>query len=129
MKVNWKKLPAKILDDPSLALELSEDPVRLYLREIGQIHLLDADSEFRLSTRNEGVKKIEELNAHFPVISENSSRLDETYADVSEKLIDSYKQLKEKILYENGTGHIHFVKEINTAKDKNKETKTKTAKD
>ena len=85
--------PLDIYDDPSLALELSEDPVRLYLREIGQIHLLDADSEFRLSTRNEGVKKIEELNAHFPVISENSSRLDETYADVSEKLIDSYKQL------------------------------------
>jgi len=30
--------------------ELSEDPVRLYLREIGQVKLLDADSEFRLAT-------------------------------------------------------------------------------
>jgi len=30
--------------------ELSEDPVRLYLREIGQVKLLDSDSEFRLST-------------------------------------------------------------------------------
>ena len=30
---------------PSMvALELSEDPVRLYLKEIGQINLLDADS-------------------------------------------------------------------------------------
>ena len=35
---------------PALAAELSEDPVRLYLREIGQVKLLDADSEFRLAT-------------------------------------------------------------------------------
>ena len=30
--------------------ELSDDPVRLYLREIGQVKLLEVDSEFRLST-------------------------------------------------------------------------------
>jgi RNA polymerase primary sigma factor len=30
--------------------ELSEDPVRLYLREIGLVKLLNADSEFRLAT-------------------------------------------------------------------------------
>ena len=30
--------------------ELSEDPVRLYLREIGAVKLLDSDSEFRLAT-------------------------------------------------------------------------------
>jgi len=35
---------------PRLAAELSEDPVRLYLREIGQVKLLDVDSEFRLAT-------------------------------------------------------------------------------
>ena len=41
----------EILEDPTIAVELSEDPVRLYLKEIGQIDLLDADSEFRLATR------------------------------------------------------------------------------
>ncbi len=47
------------LDEPldlskiDLSGELSEDPVRLYLREIGQVKLLDSDSEFRLSTRIE----------------------------------------------------------------------------
>jgi RNA polymerase primary sigma factor len=35
---------------PDIAAELSEDPVRLYLREIGQVKLLDADSEFRLAS-------------------------------------------------------------------------------
>jgi len=38
------------LKSPDLVAELSEDPVRLYLREIGQVKLLDADSEFRLAT-------------------------------------------------------------------------------
>ncbi len=32
------------------ATELSEDPVRLYLREIGLVKLLNSDSEFRLAT-------------------------------------------------------------------------------
>src|SRR5512139_171074 len=38
------------LKNPEVAAELSEDPVRLYLRDIGQVKLLDADSEFRLAT-------------------------------------------------------------------------------
>jgi len=38
------------IKNPLVAAELSEDPVRLYLREIGQVKLLDADSEFRLAT-------------------------------------------------------------------------------
>ncbi|MBL8088936.1 MAG: sigma-70 family RNA polymerase sigma factor [Anaerolineales bacterium] len=39
-----------------------EDPVRLYLREIGQVKLLDADSEFRLATLIEANRLIETLN-------------------------------------------------------------------
>ncbi|MFN3492604.1 MAG: sigma-70 factor domain-containing protein, partial [Anaerolineales bacterium] len=38
-----------------------EDPVRLYLREIGQVKLLDADSEFRLATLIEAQRLIETL--------------------------------------------------------------------
>ena len=38
------------LKDPEVVAELAEDPVRLYLREIGQVKLLDSDSEFRLAT-------------------------------------------------------------------------------
>jgi RNA polymerase primary sigma factor len=49
------------IPDPSVAFELSEDPVRLYLREIGQVKLLDADSEFRLSTIIEANRLIANL--------------------------------------------------------------------
>jgi RNA polymerase primary sigma factor len=38
------------LTSPALASELADDPVRLYLREIGQVKLLDADAEFHLAT-------------------------------------------------------------------------------
>jgi RNA polymerase primary sigma factor len=52
-----------ILDikNPEVAAELSEDPVRLYLREIGQVKLLDADSEFRLATMIEANRLITTL--------------------------------------------------------------------
>jgi RNA polymerase primary sigma factor len=46
------------LDRAELAAELSEDPVRLYLREIGQVKLLDGDSEFRLATMIESRRLI-----------------------------------------------------------------------
>jgi RNA polymerase primary sigma factor len=44
-----------------LSNEPGEDPVRLYLREIGQVKLLGADSEFRLATLIEGDRMIATL--------------------------------------------------------------------
>ena len=57
-------LAAEALEEISASnavMELSEDPVRLYLKEIGQIHLLDADSEFRLAARIEAVRFIDAI--------------------------------------------------------------------
>ncbi len=55
--------PLEILEDPTIAVELSEDPVRLYLKEIGQIHLLDTDSEFRLAARIEAQRYLHNLES------------------------------------------------------------------
>ncbi len=46
------------VDRAELVAELSEDPVRLYLREIGQVKLLDAAREFRLAAMIEGRRVI-----------------------------------------------------------------------
>src|SRR5512138_427167 len=43
---------------PEIAAELAEDPVRLYLREIGEVKLLDSDSEFRLATLIEAKRQL-----------------------------------------------------------------------
>lgn len=52
---------AIISQKPSLATEMSDDPVRLYLREIGQVKLLDSDSEFRLAAIIEALRKIKTI--------------------------------------------------------------------
>ena len=46
------------LHSTQLAAELSEDPVRLYLQEIGKVKLLDSDREFRLATMIEANRLI-----------------------------------------------------------------------
>ncbi|MCI0609011.1 MAG: hypothetical protein L0Z71_08120, partial [Anaerolineae bacterium] len=52
------------LKNPAVAAELSEDPVRLYLGEIGRVKLLDADSEFRLATMIEANRLVTTLRCH-----------------------------------------------------------------
>lgn len=44
---------ARLLESAALASVLADDPVRLYLREIGEVKLLSADSEFRLAVHIE----------------------------------------------------------------------------
>ncbi|GAB4481789.1 MAG: hypothetical protein Kow0088_24300 [Anaerolineales bacterium] len=53
--------PLELLEDPHLLAELGEDPVRLYLKEIGGIELLDADGEFWLATRLDALRRLEAL--------------------------------------------------------------------
>lgn len=55
----------KMLDSesviPTPSKELADDPVRLYLKEIGNIDLLNADQEFWLSTHLEGDRQLQSL--------------------------------------------------------------------
>ena len=48
----------------SVAAELSGDPVKLYLREIGQVDLLDVDSEFRLAVMIEANRLVNTFRRH-----------------------------------------------------------------
>ncbi len=56
-----------LLNDPKLVTEISEDPVRLYLKEIGSIELLDPDREFWLATRLEGARRLDWLSLQHPL--------------------------------------------------------------
>ncbi len=95
----WSELvledPLEILEDPSIALELSEDPVRLYLKEIGQINLLDADSEFRLATRIEAERRFEMLEAH-EVIAGKLTKYKQLFTTIVKDLITSWNELGEQ---------------------------------
>ena len=43
---------------PIESVELGDDPVRLYLKEIGRVNLLDSDLEFWLATRVESTRRL-----------------------------------------------------------------------
>lgn len=90
-----KEEPFDIFDDPQLMAELGEDPVRLYLKEIGSIDLLDADREFWLSTRLEAIKQIEQLRVAHPIARRNTSMPRNIYRALFAELLTVWKRVKE----------------------------------
>ena len=74
-----------------LAAELSEDPVRLYLREIGQVKLLDSDSEFRLATLIEADRLVAAFlqRPHPKDISASCG----VYREITNELLASWRRL------------------------------------
>lgn len=56
-----------LLQDPALAAEISEDPVRLYLKEIGNIELLTPDQEYWLATQLEASRRLDWLSHKHPL--------------------------------------------------------------
>src|SRR5690349_23805833 len=81
------------LKNPEVAAELSEDPVRLYLREIGEVKLLDSDSEFRLATIIEASRFLVTLRRR-PLVKDLSSECAIYHAILSE-MLTSWERLVE----------------------------------
>ncbi len=78
---------------PVLAEEMSEDPVRLYLREIGQVKLLGADSEFRLATMIESYRLLQNMERR--VERQGVSHTTSVYRAVLDEMVTSWKRLEE----------------------------------
>jgi RNA polymerase primary sigma factor len=78
---------------PEAAVELSEDPVRLYLREIGQVKLIDADSEFRLSTMIEAERLISNFEKH--PAQKNGPHATAVYRSLLEELLTAWQRFEE----------------------------------
>ncbi len=95
-----KEEPLDILEDPSLMAELSEDPVRLYLKEIGGIDLLDTDREFWLSTRLEAARRIDTLSRSHPLARRGFEGSEDSLAAryVYEALYDELKTAWRRVL-------------------------------
>lgn len=58
--------PLDLLHDTKLLVEISEDPVRLYLKEIGNIPLLEPGQEFWLAARLEAEKRLDYYTRQHP---------------------------------------------------------------
>ncbi len=64
--------------------EVGDDPVRLYLHEIGKVHLLTADNEKTLARKIEEGKRIDELKHQLHKVGRPSSATEITLAMASE---------------------------------------------
>lgn len=77
----------------SVGLQGNEDPIRLYLKEIGQVDLLHVDHEFWLSSQVEGFKEL----TLFKNIVESSGRKknipNEVFSLVYKMIVDSWKKV------------------------------------
>ncbi len=93
MEVNLEE-PLELISSPVVAAELSDDPVRLYLREIGQIELLSAESEFRLATRNEANKRLNWLQNRMLQSDEEPESLRPIFSQILDDLLNSDKNLR-----------------------------------
>jgi len=97
-----EELNSLAVEDPlelnrmELAAELSEDPVRLYLREIGQVKLLDAPREFLLAAMIEGRRVILLTKRRRRMERENNaSPTTAAYHNLLKDLLTAWKRLGE----------------------------------
>ena len=93
-----KEKPTDILEDPSMVGEVSDDPVRLYLREIGGIDLLVQDQEFWLATQMEASRRVESLTRQHPLIRTDESLPQGIYKALYDELLTSWKRVIEDTL-------------------------------
>jgi RNA polymerase primary sigma factor len=90
-----REVPLDLLEDPQLLKELGEDPVRLYLKEIGAIELLNADQEFWLATRLEAARRLDALTRSHPLARRDTSQARNIYHALLDEVVTAWKRVQE----------------------------------
>jgi RNA polymerase primary sigma factor len=80
---------------PTFDTDLGEDPVRLYLKEIGEIDLLSVDHEFWLATRIEAAQRIDVLTRGHPLARGGRQYSTSVYRALYDELVTAWKRLDE----------------------------------
>jgi len=82
---------------PEIAAGLGEDPVRLYLKEIGEIELLEPDHEFWLAVRLEAARRVDTLNRGHPIARRGRRYSTSIYKALFDELTTAWKRLLEDV--------------------------------
>ncbi|MBN2044662.1 MAG: sigma-70 family RNA polymerase sigma factor [Anaerolineales bacterium] len=80
---------------PQASSETGSDPVRLYLKEIGQVDLLDVNHEFWLATQLEAPKFIEQTCKQNPIAQRGNAAETEAYRALFSDLTKYWKAIRE----------------------------------
>jgi len=74
---------------------LGDDPVRLYLKDIGSIELLDVNHEFWLSARMAAIRRLDLLSRQHPIAHKDGSLQNQTYRALFAELVTAWKRVGE----------------------------------
>jgi len=77
------------------AAETGDDPVRLYLKEIGRVELLDVDHEFWLATQLDAINQFEITRKEHPISKRGKSTVDAAYRALLSDLAMHWKHILE----------------------------------
>lgn len=80
---------------PSLLTELGDDPVRLYLRDIGAIDLLEVDQEFWLAARMTAMRRIDLIRREHPKALKSEGSAKGVYQALHDEMTTAWKRVKE----------------------------------
>ena len=83
------------VERPAPAVEMSDDPVRLYLKEIGRVDLLSSDQEMWLSVRMEVVRRREQLKEGRAARRKDTATLQATYLAHYDDMRTAWKRVCE----------------------------------
>jgi len=84
-----------ILSTTRSLVELGDDPVRLYLKDIGSIELLDVNHEFWLAARMAAIRRLDVIGRQHPTASRGGSPQYQVYRALFEELFTAWKRVGE----------------------------------
>ena len=89
IKKRGKKIPEDTL------AELSDDPVRLYLKEIGQVDLLEVSHEFWLAARVAAAKRVEMISRQYAAAKRGKQKPGDIFITLFSDLVIAWKEVLE----------------------------------
>ena len=95
IEAEFKRETAQPIAPPPVSAETSDDPVRLYLKEIGRVDLLDVDHEFWLATQVEASKRLERTRHQHPVAKRGNGSPKATYRALYDEFFTHWKHILE----------------------------------
>jgi RNA polymerase primary sigma factor len=75
--------------------ETSDDPVRLYLKEIGRVDLLDIDHEFWLATQVDAINRLERIREEHNIIRGDKGATEAVYRSLYIQITRLWKHIME----------------------------------
>jgi len=88
----------EILAAQKVLVDLGDDPVRLYLQDIGVIELLDVSHEFWLSARMYAIRRLDAISRQHPIARRGISQTSSIFHALYAELTTAWRRVGEDVL-------------------------------